>query len=181
MTCVIGLVKDGVIYFGSDSLAAAGWESCVLAADTPKIFKRGAFLFGYTGSPRFGQLLQHKLVIPEQDGLPDAPYILVTVLDAIRDCLKSNGLALVENNQEEGGFCLIGYKGKIYKVNSDYGITVAADDFRAIGCGDVFALGALKALEGTPPMERIARALEISAYFSVGVGGPFHIISSADG
>lgn len=180
MTCIIGLVENGVTYFGSDSLVCAGWDSRVLAADTPKVFRRGPFLFGYTGSLRFGQLLQHKLVIPEQDGLPDTTYVLTTMLDAIRECLKSSGFAWVENNQESGGLCLIGFKGKLYELNEDYGVSVAADDFSAIGSGSQSALGALMALAGTPPRERVERALIISAYFSAGVGGPFHIISGED-
>ena len=181
MTCIVGLVEQGVVYLGADSLGCAEWNSRVLAMETPKVFRRGPFLFGVTGSLRWGQLLQYKLVIPGQDETPDMAYMVGTVLDAIRQCLKENGFAQIENSQETGGVCLIGYKGKLYSVDDDYGVLVTVDDFAALGCGDMPALGALMALTGMEPRERLMRALEISAYFSAGVGGPFHIISSEGG
>ena len=176
MTCIVAVAEGGKVFMGGDSMGTAGWNSRVLA--TPKVFRKGPFLFGVCGSMRMGQLLQYKLAIPDQDGIPDMTYIMGPVLDAVRECLRVGGFAKVSNNQETGGFCFIGYKGKIYQFDDDYGVIVVAGDFAAMGSGDMSALGAMMAMVGTPPRERIERALEISAYFSAGVCGPFHILSS---
>lgn len=51
-----------------------------------------------------------------------------------------------------------------------------ADGLDACGCGENYILGAMKALDGIPPRERIAKSLEITACFCNGVSAPFHIL-----
>jgi len=78
---------------------------------------------------------------------------------------------------EEGGQFLVGYKGVIYEIASDFQVNHFADGLAVIGCGAAYALGALKALSGLQPERRVALSLEIAAYFSGGVIGPFHVVS----
>ena len=181
MTCVVGLAEGGKAYIGADSAAADGWE--VRATGLRKVFRRlpsrasHPFVIGYTTSFRMGQILQHHLMVEPQKGEPDETYMVCTFVEAVRSCLKDHGFAKVENNVEEGGQFLVGYKGVIYEIASDFQVNHFADGLAVIGCGAAYALGALKALSGLQPERRVALSLEIAAYFSGGVIGPFHVVS----
>jgi ATP-dependent protease HslVU (ClpYQ) peptidase subunit len=176
MTCIIGLVDNGKIYMGADYGAASGWN--VTATLLPKVFQKRDMLIGYTTSFRMGQLLQFKLSIPDHDEDEKSveEFIISDVLEAIRKCLKDGGYSKIENSQEEGGTFLLGYKGRLFGINDDFGVTEEMDGFDACGCGGDFALGAMKAFSNLEPRKRILRALEIADHFSGGVKPPFRIL-----
>lgn len=178
MTCIIGLEHAGNVYIGADSAAVSGWE--VQETLLPKVFQRDVFLIGYTTSFRMGQLLwQHLDVRAQHDDEGDTTYIICGFIEAVRECLKKHGYAKVDNNVEAGGCFLVGHKDKLYRASDGYGITRAADRFTAIGCGDEYALGAMRALASLGPVERIEKSLAIAAHFSGGVMGPFTVLELA--
>ena len=173
MTCIIGLVHDNKVYIGADSAAVSGWQ--VRATRLDKVFRRGQFLIAYTDSFRMGQILQYHLDVQPQDGETDIEYMVRHFVDAVRACFKELGFAKVENNEESGGLFLVGYRKHLYAIENDFQVNEMADGFDAWGCGNKYALGAMKALEHLPPIERIGKALEISTHFSGGVLPPFQI------
>lgn len=175
MTCIVGLEKDGAVYIGGDSAGVSGYD--VTIHSEPKVFRNGPMLIGYTSSFRMGQLLEHVLQIPDNDGLDDMRYLVSVFIPALRECLKSNGFAEIDKNAESGGTFLLGYNGKLYKVASDYQVSRSADGFDACGCGESYALGAMMdAQRRLPPRMAVEYALEISYYFSVGVRPPFCVV-----
>ena len=173
MTCIVGLVHNNKVYIGADSSAVSGWQ--VRATKLDKVFRKGPFLIAYTDSFRMGQILRYHLDVQPQDGETDIDYMVRHFVDAIRTRFKELGFAKVENNEESGGMFLVGYRGHLYAVESDFQVNEMADGFDSWGCGSDYALGAMKALEHLPPIERITKALEISAHFSGGVLPPFQI------
>ncbi|MGD9099370.1 MAG: hypothetical protein PVF45_02740 [Anaerolineae bacterium] len=179
MTCVVGLVKSGVAYVGADSASVCGYETRVTRL--PKVFRRGGFLIGYTSSFRMGQLLQYQLDVPLQGGEPDDVYMVQTFVEAVRNLLKDHGYARVENNVESGGAFLVGYRGRLYSVQSDFQVNETADGFEAIGAGREYALGAMRVLKHLGPKKRIKKALEASAHFCNAVAGPFRVVSERGG
>ena len=62
MTCIVGLVHEGVVYIGGDSAGVAGLSLTVRADE--KVFQNGEFLMGFTTSFRMGQLLRYSLKPP---------------------------------------------------------------------------------------------------------------------
>jgi len=144
MTCIIGF-EDKVnnkVFIGADSCASNGWNYNLVAE--PKVFVKGKFIFGYTSTFRFGQLLQYKLEIPyHRDDKSDYDYLVSEFVEAIRKCLKDNGHVEIKNSVEEGGFCLIGYKGKLYKLQGDFSLLRNTDGFDAVGCGEIAARTAM--------------------------------------
>jgi ATP-dependent protease HslVU (ClpYQ) peptidase subunit len=176
MTCVIGLVQRKRIYIGADS-AAVG-NRFIRTTNLPKVFRKGPFLIGYCGSFRMGQVLEYCLEVPAQrKDEPVTSFLVNGFIEGVRSALKAKGVAAVEQNKEKGGQFLVGYKGRLYSVNSDFHVGDMLDEFDCIGSGAPVALGAMKALEGLGPKQRIERALEITAYYTPDVCGPFHILS----
>ncbi len=176
MTCVIGIIDKDRVYIGADSAAVAGWTRRRTLLH--KVFRRGPFLIGYTTSFRMGQLLEHQLQVPKQDDRESNMSFMVNkFIEATRALLKERGFSKVESNSESGGQFMVGYRGCLYSVESDFQVGEMADGFDAIGSGSEFALGAMRALEGVPPKRRITRSLEIASEYNMGVCSPFVVKS----
>lgn len=174
MTCIIGLVHDGRVYIGGDSAGIAGWDLTI--RNDPKVFRNGPFLIGFSSSFRMGQLLRYSLKPPlHENGIDTGRYLTTTFIDAVRDCLKAGGYARKESEQENAGFFLLGYQGRLFRVDSDYQVGESLDGYDAVGCGSEAARGALYAAAHLPPRKRIRLALKASEHLNAGVRGPFHI------
>lgn len=172
MTCIIGLVDNGIVYMGGDSAATTGDE--VRISDEPKVFKRDGMIMGYCGSPRVGQLLHYKLSLsPRPEDISDMAYLVGVFIEDVRTCLRNGGIAEVDNNIESGGHFMVGYRGKLYLVDYDY-LILSLGNMNAIGSGREYALGAMEAQSyERSPHERIATALSIAEQFCGSVRSPF--------
>jgi len=176
MTAIVGLVDNGTVYMGADS---AGVDSCynlTVRADR-KLFIKKDFLFGFTSSFRMGQLLQYKLSLPIRDKEQDIfNFMVCDFVEAVRTCLKQGGYAKKDNEVESSGTFLVGYQGRLFKIDSDYQVGENVCGYDACGCGESYALGSLFShnghMEGEP---RVLLALEAAQQFSAGVRGPFFV------
>lgn len=176
MTCIVAIEHDGKVYMGGDSASVGGWDLSIITH--PKVFRVDDFLIGYTSSFRMGQLLEYNLDVPKNcDGDDETKYMITKFIPAVRECLKMGGYAKVDNNQEEGGSFLVGYRGKVYLVADDFQMTHHAHKFDAVGCGESYAKGALAAMEINDPKKAILKALKIAGDFSAGVRGPYYVQS----
>jgi ATP-dependent protease HslVU (ClpYQ) peptidase subunit len=175
MTCIVGIAENGKVYIGGDSAGVSGLDLTVRSDE--KVFKNGEFLFGFTTSFRMGQLLRFSFSPPSRaEGVDDYRFLVTTFINAVRDILKSGGFATSHDGRERGGTFLLGYRGKLYYVDSDYQVAAAADGFAACGCGDQVANGAMFATSHVEPRPRIEIALKAAERFSAGVRGPFTIL-----
>lgn len=176
MTCIVGLEHDGKVIIGGDSRGTGG--VIFTSRIDEKVFTNGKFLFGITSSFRMGQLLRYKFTPPTQAKKDtDMAYLVGPFMDAVRKCFRTNGFSY-DDEGDNGGTFLVGYKGLLYKICSDYQVGRPRLGFDACGCGNELALGAMYALRKikmTPEL-RVRRALESAAKFSAGCGAPFTIL-----
>jgi ATP-dependent protease HslVU (ClpYQ) peptidase subunit len=172
VTCIVGLVDNGKVYIGGDSAGVAGLKLAVRADQ--KVFHNGPMIFGFTTSFRMGQLLRYAFTVPDHDPRVDVDrYMVTTFVDALRTCLKAGGFAKKTNEEESAGTFLVGYQGRLFRVEEDYQVGFNVVGFDAVGCGEQIAQGALYASQGNPAQERVKQALEAAEYFSAGVRQPF--------
>lgn len=176
MTCIVGIEWGHGAVVGGDSAGVSGWDLVVRADE--KVFRRGPFVMGFTSSFRMGQLLRYRLEVPEHpEGMGPHEYMATAFVDSVRECLKAGGYATKENEQEEGGTFIVGYRSHVYTVESDYQVGRASDGFMAIGCGHAIAAGALWATRSNPyPIDRVGIALNAAERLSAGVRGPFTVL-----
>ncbi len=181
MTCIVGLEHDnGMVSIGGDSAGVNGSLDIRIRTDE-KVFINGPMIFGFTSSFRMGQILRYSLTVPEQfqSQTDDYKFMCTTFIDAVRKCLKDGGYARVKDGEDIGGFFLVGYRGKLYRVESDFQVGKSMQTYDAVGCGESYAMGAMWGGDtGQPPEERIRRALAAAANFSAGVAAPFFILRS---
>jgi hypothetical protein len=172
MTCIVGLVDGGRVWMGGDSAGVAGWDLKVRA--DRKVFRNGPYVMGFTTSFRMGQLLRHGFAPPAPVADLDE-FMATTFIDAVRERLKAGGWASKENEREEGGAFLVGTRGRLFEIGSDYQVGENVDGWGAVGCGDQVAHGALYASRGKVAMDRVVIALSAAERFSAGVRRPFAV------
>ena len=186
MTCIVGIVHADGVTLGGDSAGVAGLDLSVRRDAKVFAIADGQMVLGFTSSFRMGDLLRYRLTLPRmhQGDSVDA-YMRTSFIDAVRDCLKQGGHTRIDNGQEAGGTFLVGYAGRLFRVEADMQVGEAAADYDACGCGQSFALGALHALAGghkiqggfqAEPMLRAA--LGAAEQFSAGVRGPFNFVTA---
>lgn len=177
MTCIVGVIQEATVWMGADSAGVSGWDLAVRVDQ--KLFRKGAFLIGFTDSFRIGQVLRYHLDLPEHpDGMDAHEYMVTRFIPAARECLKTAGVAKKSNEQEEGGTFLVGYGGRLFAVHSDYQVAENDRSFAAVGCGAQIAIGAMEVTNGNlDPKERILVALRAAESWCAGVRGPFLVES----
>lgn len=174
MTCIVGIVEKKKVYLGGDSAGVSGWN--VTIRKDPKVFRVGEFVFGFTSSFRMGQLIRYQFKPPTHEKAVDAfEYLSTKWVDALRECFKKGGFASKEKDEEIGGCFLVAYRGRLFKVDSDYQIGESLSKYEATGIGESYALGALRALHKTKikPKEKLRMALDAAEHFCMGVRSPF--------
>lgn len=176
MTCIAGLISNGDIYIGGDSAGVSGID--LRLRKDEKVFIKNNMIFGYTSSFRMGQILRYKLTIPSYYPQIDLyEYMVDSFVDAVRKCFKDSGYMTIDKSVEEGGHFLIGFRGRLFTVNSDLQVGESVYPFSAVGCGEDYALASLATSpEAMLPRDRIHKAMEVSEQFSCGVRRPFVIL-----
>jgi ATP-dependent protease HslVU (ClpYQ) peptidase subunit len=162
---------------GADSAGVSGLDLTVRA--DAKVFVNGDFLMGCAGSFRQTQLLRYTFVPPECWSDEPMRYMVCQFIDAVRTCFDEGGIN-GHNNQVESveGIFLVGYRGHIYRIDTDYQVGESLDDFMAIGSGHTYARGAMYASAHQSPLVRVDRGLHAAAHLNGGVCPPFIILSS---
>jgi len=185
MTCIVGLEESGVVYIGGDSAGVDTVNLSILSRADEKVFitEGEDFIMGFAGSFRIGQLLRYALEIPEQSGKKDdMSYMVTDFVDAVRTMLHAKGAMTKENELEahDAAF-LVGYKGKLYVIDSDFQVGRPIENYTAVGCGADIALGVMYATNKTAmsPESRIELALMAAAEYSAGVRAPFNVLKLA--
>lgn len=185
MTCIVGLVDNGITYIGGDSLGSNTYTKTVRR--DRKVFKlkdTSNAILGYTSSFRMGQLLMYASGLIDKRDEPnvDHEYLVTKFIPNITKLFEEGGYIRNKSGEKYGGTFLMGYKDKLYKIFDDFQVSESFDSYSACGCGEEFALGSLYTTEISKmtPQERIRIALQVASKFSTGVQAPFYIINTND-
>lgn len=174
MTCIVGVVEEGKVYIGGDSAGVGGWDLTI--RKDKKVFRSGEFLIGGTSSFRMLQLLHYSFVPPAYDADTDLEkYMTTTFVDAIRQTFKDGGYAQKNSEQESGGNFLVGFRGRLFQIETDYQVGESLCGYDACGCGYEVARGTLYATPDMQATKRVELALKAAEYHNAGVRAPFHV------
>jgi hypothetical protein len=127
-----------------------------------------------------GQIIRYGFTPPPVEGWDVDRYMATTFVTALREAIRDNGWMEVNSGRESGGTFLVGYRDRLYCVQSDFQIGRSLDGYDAVGCGGEIALGSLwttRSLE-PDPRTRARLALSAAAAHSAGVAGPFTIVQT---
>lgn len=179
MTCIVGLIdkKNNNVIIGGDCAASA--NSNVFQRKDKKVFRNGEFVIGCTTSFRMIQLLQYSFIPPKINNKNIHKYMCTDFIDEVRKCFSEGGfLQRYQDGDEKGGSFLVGYKDRLFKIDSDFQVGENKMEYDSIGSGSDFALGSLFTSSNLEPKKRVIMALKSAEYLSMGVLSPFTILST---
>lgn len=179
MTCIVGLAYAGDVLIGGDSASSDGYTVGIV--HQPKVFWRSGYAIGYTTSFRFGQLVEHAELPTPPEGESLYAHMVGAFVGALRTVLKDGGFATVDRNVETGGRLLVGVRGQLFSVESDFGVLRQALWYNAVGSGATFALGAMHASRARAPVGVLLDGLRAAAQLNNGVRPPFSFVRASDG
>ena len=139
MTCIVGIEdqRNQVVYIGGD-LQGTGLNKTVNHTQS-KVFSRNGVLFGFTGSYRFGQILEHDLDTPFEPRNRDQVYkwLVTTLVPSIKEALYRGGC-------DDKNNCLIGVCGELWELQDDFSVLRSVNGYYAIGSGEEYAKGSIQ-------------------------------------
>jgi hypothetical protein len=183
MTCIVGITNGKTVWMGGDSLGA-DTSFMRVVRDDKKVFISGEYIMGFTTSFRMGDILKWSFVppkIPKKEKNLEK-FMATTFIDGIIALFDKHGFARVNANRKEGGEFLVGIRGKLFHIQSDYQVGIPSRGYSACGCGNDLALGSLYTSDpctiglATGFEARITLALEAAAMGSAGVSPPWIIL-----
>ena len=178
MTCVVAISENNIVYMGADS-AGVDNDGGIRTRKDSKIFSKSSFIIGYDGSFRLGQLIKYGFEIPKILKNADIfEYMVNDFVPLLRNHLITNGLHFKDDGDIVGSL-LVGIKGRILGIESDFNVSELDCRYNSIGIGSDVALGSLHSTEYTelPPFDRIEMALYAASEFCSGVRPPFSMDS----
>jgi len=176
MTCIAGLIHNGRAYVGADSQTTWGY---VKHDHTTKVFRVGDAIMAGCGRAALSAAFQHRLAAPDVPEGKEDHWLLVTLPDAMRECVKSIGL-WKDGDLSGGGAYIVGWRGRLVAIDCHLA-AYPVPAFTSFGSGGEVAIGALEVLgDKGKPRERLNRAIQAACRWSVGVGGEVQIIAEGD-
>jgi len=173
VTCIVGIASGGRVVIGGDTAGVSGHD-LQIRADT-KVFTVGEYAMGFTSSFRMGQLLRYSFTAPPPDSWDVDRFMATTFVSAARQCLRDGGfLGKDSSGADEGGTFLVGVRGLLYRVASDFQMARTVCGYDAVGSGSSYALGSLHTSTAEPDLEtRVRLALEAADANTTSVSAPF--------
>ena len=108
--------------------------------------------------------------VPALDAQLSLQFLIAEFVPYIMKEFEKGKFMTVENNVASGGRFLLGFRGHLYQIDSDFQVNRFLSGDAAVGCGDEMALAAMAAFE------RINRTLEIVSELNTGVCWPFTLL-----
>ena len=182
MTCIVGIVDNDKVWMGADSCGCDNYNKFI-RKDT-KLFKNGEFLIGYTSSFRMGQLLRFQCSFPKytKDLYEDEyQYMCTDFIEEIRAVFRDYGYSRIDSNENSGGTFLVGFNGRLFEVADDFQVGELIIPYNSVGSGKLYAIGSMHTQYNygnvNNPKAFLEAALEAATEFSIGVEGPYTIMS----
>lgn len=179
MTCIVAISKDGKVYMGGDTAGSDEESGMIATYVMPKVFKRNGYLIGYSGSFRFGKLLQYVFDLPVIPKNCNTSEKLDEFMNReLMQSLKKQAKELDLEKDEMDFEALIAVNGHIFEISNDWFAIETTNAWNAVGSGTKYAWGSLYTTESwKDPKRRIQVALSAAAEYSMSVAPPFTIIS----
>jgi ATP-dependent protease HslVU (ClpYQ) peptidase subunit len=171
VTCIVAMVDNNSIYMGADR--GASDDDSIVSLSNPKVYIKGDWIFGFSGSLGTGQLMQC-ITLPIVKDTDDVFVIVrTTIVKLLKDAIDIYGS---ESSDHTADF-LIGCKGRLFEMSTeDWGV-VEVDEV-AIGSGGAFALGSLYSTKEAYSNAhiRMTYALNAAITYSPTCQGPIDIL-----
>jgi len=177
MTCIVGLIDNDTVHLAGDSSVDFG-DDYRQGTTQPKVWRQGQMVLGVSGSYRVLDVIHYNFRPPKREPRRSIHrYLCGPWVDALRKSLKEHGtLERCKGADEMDAEILLGYKGRLWDVDSALHVGESDHPWPAIGVGSPFALGALHATQELSVRVRLQSALLAAHEYCHAVSPPFRFV-----
>jgi hypothetical protein len=173
MTLILGVSTPTRMFLAADTLA---YHSDHMHLAQPKIYERGDFFIGASGSYALGNCISHHFQIPaRRSSYSDEVYVFRYVYLALRKALANLDLVTHEDGEPTiQGSIMLTYNKALYVLQENCALLKIKHAYAAIGLGSSYALGAYSALNvptsSLTTVAKIKEAFRITSTYCASVG-----------
>lgn len=189
MTCIVGIVHEGAVYLGCDSLSSDSHRKWTRT--DPKVFLVGGgdgvhrMAAGICGSWRLRDVLQWEVELSApRAGVSPEKWVRSDFLAEVRTKMRDGGALQKSDGVETLGWAdfLLAAGDRLYYIGNDLHVGICEPWGDAIGSGVDIARAVLyDRREQSDPVEKLLAALRAAEALITTVRGPFVISRFAGG
>ena len=178
MTAVVAYSDGTKVWLAGDSFC--GDESKKDICEASKVYQIGNLGIGICGYVRQELILESILRSINPSDFSDE-WLRFVLPDILHDTMKAKGAVVEKDGQSTFGnsHYILALSGKLYYLESDFGVWEVKKNIAAIGAGREYTLGALSATPKSlkeDPAKALVKALKIASEWSPWVVGPYSVI-----
>lgn len=176
MSCVVGVKNLNGIFMGADSAVVTDDHKGYIKE--AKLFRKGDFIVGGAGLVKGISLVRYQKW-PELGDMHIEEYMHNVLSHWIMRKFLKHKIATVEDEAITSPTdFIVGYKDRLFSIDSAFGVTETARDYVAIGAGYPYALGSLYSSKEINVKAKTHIALAAASEFSINVYSPFIFLST---
>lgn len=173
---------DGSVWMGADTISVYRNDN-VRAGATAKVFQRDEMLIGSSGTVRCHQIVEHLLPclpIPADANLYE--WLVKEFSLPLRAAMKEHGgeCKTRDGGDEMDARLLLGVRGRLFSIDTGYGVYAPKARYDAIGCADQEALAAMFTVTSINPESKasdvVQAGLDAAAEFDLNIRPPFDLM-----
>jgi ATP-dependent protease HslVU (ClpYQ) peptidase subunit len=175
MTTIVGIVKNGHVIMGADSLVTAG-NSKFSHPQMLKIINNNGYLIGGAGDVTACDIFMYMWIPPMPNALQRKniyKFMITNVVPSMREALEENGYKVDPSDKESGFEMLLALDGEIFQIGDDFSVLMDKTGIYGVGSGSPWAVAALDS--GATVEEALVIAEKRSPY----TAGPFQIVKQS--
>ena len=183
MTTIAAIEGPDWVVIGADS-QSSDEDGFAINIPTGKVFKNNGIIFAAAGAVRGINLLEHDFTPPAVNTKDIDKYITRQLIPAMRRTFHEAGYEInkAEDSVINDNIWIVVIKGRVYRIEEDYGWERTTDNLYVAGSGERFALGAMSALANgvliddiTKAKKIITKAIQIASKYDTSTGGKITI------
>ncbi len=187
MSVVVAIKENGKVYMGADTQSTRGSQRIV--SSSPNNYKMAKVknsehcLIGLAGNVIDNTIIKlaEEIIPKDYDGEVDFEFVNNHVVPYIFEVLGKRDRILKDKDDDTPYIdcsMLFACKDKLFHITGS-GTVMEHNDCFVIGGGDDVAFGSLMSTEGQPAIDRLLKALSVTARYNIYVGAPF-IVADTD-
>jgi ATP-dependent protease HslVU (ClpYQ) peptidase subunit len=194
MTVIAAIKANDKIYMGCDSMFLYPESLQAIKRTQSKLIIKDEMVIGLTTNGcRIFQTIQYKLKVPSTRKVKTEDlleYFITKFCNSLYKLLHAENMLLEDAEAKTSepsispAICLIGIRGKLFRIGEDFDVAELDMPFFAVGSGGEYAIGALEATVNLTttfkPEDHILHALKTAEKYTAGVKGPFQITNTED-
>lgn len=180
MTCIIGVVGQGISIMAADDMASYGDFIRLKLSGSQKLKNHNGMLWGVAGYTASAQVIMYQFKPESMQNEPSVlEYLVTKFVPPLRDLMREHGRLTTHKPEAEmwDSRMMVIMHDTIAVIREDFAVTVCEEEYEAIGSGEEVAKGALAmSRDMLPTRKRLEQVMQAVAHHCIHVNPTCHFV-----